>query len=135
MKIKAMDAAHDVFVELLRKKHVLHDDGISSLLYIMATNTCLNIIKKEKNNPRFAGDNEILKQIAGTDNPEDRIMAAHFLEHLFKKESEKTRLIATLYFVDKLNLEETARYVGLSVSGVWKRLNSFKKRGFLLREE
>jgi len=44
----AMDAVHDVFVNLLQAKSRLHGAFPSSLLYTMATNICLNYIRKNK---------------------------------------------------------------------------------------
>ncbi|AEF82333.1 RNA polymerase sigma factor [Leadbettera azotonutricia] len=42
----ALDAVHDVFVQLMRAK--LDDRYPSSLLYTMATNTCLNKLRWRK---------------------------------------------------------------------------------------
>ena len=44
----AVQAMQDVFVKLLDYQARLKDEYPSSLLYRMATNTCLNIIRDEK---------------------------------------------------------------------------------------
>jgi RNA polymerase sigma-70 factor (ECF subfamily) len=56
------------------------------------------------------------------------------LDDIFASEKESTRTMAVLHYVDKLTLEETAECVGLSVSGVRKRLRRLRERGLLVRE-
>jgi RNA polymerase sigma-70 factor (ECF subfamily) len=73
-------------------------------------------------------------EIATLDDHEDRSVARAFLDDLFSREQESTRTIAVLHYVDNLTLEETAAEVGLSVSGVRKRLRTLKKRGLALEE-
>ena len=52
----------------------------------------------------------------------------NILARLFSKEPESSRTIAVLHYVDGLTLEETAREVSLSVSGVRKRLRALKAK-------
>lgn len=130
---KALDAMQDTFVQILRKQEVLHDKAPSSLLYTTATNICLNKIRSERRKPATSQE-ELLFELAGRDDPEKRVLAGHFLDRLFGTEKESTRTIAVLHYVDGLTLEETARCVGLSVSGVRKRLRGLRKRGLSLRE-
>jgi len=129
----ALDAMQDVFVELLRREQDLVHSGPSSLLYTIATNVCLNRIRRTKRRPETR-DDEILLTIAGDDGPEDRTIASHFLDRVFSRVPESTRTIAVLHYVDGLTLEETAKHVGLSVSGVRKRLRQLRARGLELRD-
>lgn len=129
----ALDAMQDVFVELLRRQASLEHYAPSSLLYTIATNVCLNRIRKRKRRGETNGD-EILETIAGDGGPEERTLAGHFLDRVFSREPESTRTIAMLHYVDGLTLEETAAQVGLSISGVRKRLRALRKRGFELNE-
>jgi RNA polymerase sigma-70 factor (ECF subfamily) len=48
------------------------------------------------------------------------------LEALFAREQVSTRTMATLHYVDGLTLEETASEMGMSVSGVRKRLRTLR---------
>jgi RNA polymerase sigma factor (sigma-70 family) len=128
---KALDAMQDTFVQLLRHADRLTADAPSSLLYRIATNVCLNILRGEKRRP-MSGKEELLMEIASIDEHEERSVTRAFLEELFSREKESTRTIAVLHYVDKLTLEETAAEVGLSVSGVRKRLRALRKRGFAL---
>lgn len=129
----ALDAMQDVFVELLRREKDLVHYAPSSLLYTIATNVCLNRIRRGKRRPETPND-ELLASIAGSDDPEERTLANHFLDRLFSREPESTKTIAVLHYVDRLTLEETANQVGMSVSGVRKRLRGLRRRGLELKE-
>ena len=129
----ALDAMQDVFVQVLRRQETLHDTAPSSLLYRIATNVCLNIMRKNKRGPINAEDT-VIAQIAGHDHPEDRVLAGHFIDRLFGGQKESTRSIAVYHYVDGMTLEETAELVGLSVSGIRKRLRTLRQSGLALKE-
>lgn len=129
----ALDAMQDVFVQVLRRQETLHDTAPSSLLYRIATNVCLNVIRKNKRAPMNV-DDEILSRIAGSDRLEDRVVAGRFLDQVFENQKEGTREIAVYHYVDGMTLEETAALSGLSVSGVRKRLRTLKKSGIAMQE-
>ncbi len=129
----ATDAMQDVFVQVIRKQDRLTLDAPSSLLYTIATNTCLNIIRKNKKTPECESD-EILSIIAGYDDPENLVLTNHFLDKLFIGEKHSTRAIAVMHYVDGYTLEETAKHIGLSVSGVRKRLRKLREKSLILKE-
>ncbi len=131
---RALDAMQDTFVRLLKHRERLVDAGLSSLLYRTATNICLNLLRGEKRRPRTGGEDALLA-IASLDDHVERSAAGAFLERLFGGERESTRTIAVLHYVDNLTLEETAAQVGLSVSGVRKRLRALRKKGLALEGE
>jgi RNA polymerase sigma-70 factor, ECF subfamily len=124
---KARDAMQDTFVRLLRGRERLTGDAPSSLLYCIATNVCLNVMRAEKARPESAGD-EMLDLIAGSDDVEALGQARALAEDIFAKEEPSTRTMAVLHYVDGLTLEETAARVGLSVSGLRKRLEALRRR-------
>ena len=130
---KALDAMQETFVRLLRHRERLDAAGPSSLLYRIATNVCLNVLRGERRRPQ-AGDEELLLSIASLDDHEERSAARSFLDRLFGGERESTRTMATLHYVDGLTLDETAAQVGLSVSGVRKRLRGLRAKGLALEE-
>lgn len=130
---RALDALQDVFVRLITAQERLEDRGLSSLLYTMATNICLNIIRKENGQPQTWED-QILQEIAGADDHEERSIARHMTDDFFSGDLASSRTLAVLYFVDGMTLEETAAAVGMSVSGIRKRLAKIKTRGKALRE-
>lgn len=125
---QAVDAMHDVFVELLRRRARLEDRGLSSLLFVMATRICLNKIRGTR---KTEGD-ELLHDIACLDDPLGRSELRMVLDRIFRGEPPSTRVIAVLHHIDGMTHEEVAREVGLSVSGVRKRLRTLKHRSLPL---
>lgn len=115
-----------LFVKLFESRKRLTDEFPSSLLYRMATNTCLNRLRNGKRKPETAGD-ELLLSIATADEVEPSIEARSVLDRLFGNEPESTRTVAVLHYIDGMTLEETAREVEMSVSGVRKRLRKLHK--------
>lgn len=127
---KAVDAMHDVFVEILRRKDSLDASSPAGLLLTTATHVCLNRLRSERRKPEDR-DDEMLFHIAAmesTASAESRTLAGRILDRLFRGQPESTRLIAVLHYVDRLTLEEVASEVGMSVSGVRKRLRTLKER-------
>lgn len=130
---RAYDAMQEVFVKVLRKADSLDDRAPSSLLYTIATNVCLNELRKV--NRLVDSGNEIIETTAGTESHERIVLTNHFLEQLFSLEKESTRTMAVLHYVEGYTLEETARVMNMSVSGVRKRLRGLRERGLALKEE
>jgi len=123
----AADAAQDVFLKVLNRQETLHDGYPSSLLWRMATNHCLNILRS-RNSRAEAGDGEsLLGRIACSDNTEEQHICRDLLRKLFGRHKESSRTIAVLHLVDGMTLEETAREVKMSVSGVRKRLRALRE--------
>jgi RNA polymerase sigma-70 factor (ECF subfamily) len=138
----ALDAVHDVFVNLLQAKTNLHGQYPSSLLYTMATNVCLNRIRKNKReimhpagwrapagdwqDPDGSGDNEAL--FSCVDEGFAQVDAELLMEAILKDESEMNRAICFMYHADGMTLKEIGEAVGLSITGVKKRLDAFKIR-------
>ena len=122
-----MDAVHDVFVNLLKGQARLRGQYPSSLLYTMATNICLNRLRKSKR--------ETLKDFSGEETPItvndegfEQAEAGLLMDVILKDESELNRAICFMYHADGMTLAEIGEAVSLSVSGVRKRLEAFKDR-------
>lgn len=125
---RAEDAMQEVFLKLIDYRERLLDAYPSSLLYRMATNVCLNMIRSEKNK-RENRDTDLLELIAAYEDPREKEGEVRdLLERIFHWEKESTRVMATLFWVDGMTLEEVARTMGMSVSGVRKRLREMKAR-------
>ena len=121
----AMDACQDVFVRLLESRERLEIRYPSSLLYRIATNVCLNRIRDRKRRPT-TDDDAVLMTIASAEKPGAREEAAVMLDRLFGRHPVSSRSIALLHYMDGLTLEQVAEVVGLSVSGVRKRLRTLR---------
>jgi RNA polymerase sigma factor (sigma-70 family) len=122
---RALDVTQDVFIQVLRHQGRLTDEFPSSLLYRVATNLCLNRLRDEGRRRESTGD-DLLSRIASSEDLEAAVGARAVLERLFRRHQESTRIIAVLHYVDGLTLEETAQEVGMSVSGVRKRLRGLR---------
>jgi RNA polymerase sigma-70 factor (ECF subfamily) len=121
----ARDAMHDVFVQVLSRADTLTDQAPSSLLFRIATNVCLNRIRTRRRRPEDT-DPELLVQIAEHTDPSARTAARAALDALFRHEPDDTAVIAVLHLHDRMTLEEVAAEVGMSVSGIRKRLHKLR---------
>jgi len=124
-KEEAADAVHDVFVQLVRRQENLTVKAPPSLLYKIATDVCLNKLRTRRRHPETHED-KLLQFIASRDEPDRLTEHRSFLEKLFKNEQPSTRTIAVMHYVDRMTLQEVAKAVGLSVSGVRKRLRTLQ---------
>jgi len=122
---QALEAMQDTFVQVIRYQHRLTSEAPSSLLYRMATNTCLNRIRSRKRRPEDA-DTDLVVRIAAVPDTAGRPMARLLLEKIFSREQESTRTMAVMHLLDGMTLQEVADEVGMSVSGVRKRLRTLK---------
>jgi RNA polymerase sigma-70 factor (ECF subfamily) len=123
---EAMDICQDVFVRLLEGRNRLDARYPSSLLYRIATNLCLNRIR-DRGRHAATGEEETLYRIASAETPGAESDARLTLGRLFGRHPESSRTIAVLHYLDGLSLEQVAEVVGLSVSGVRKRLRSLRR--------
>ena len=122
---EAMDACQDVFVRLLERRESLDARYPSSLLYRIATNLCLNRIRDRRRRAGTAED-AVLERIASFEDRESATGARLLLDRLFGRQPASSRTIAVLHYLDGLTLEQVAEVVGLSVSGVRRRLRALR---------
>ena len=129
----ALDAMQDTFVKVIRYQEKLKATYPSGLLYRIATNVCLNIIRKRNKMTHLPSD-ELLSAIAAVDDVEEKIIHKDLISRIFKTEKVSTKVMAVMHYVDGMTLKEVASEVGLSVSGVRKRLRILKKRAEEFKE-
>ncbi len=122
----AEDAMQETFVKLIRYQERLKADYPSSLLYTMATNVCLSVIRKHKRRAETM-DDEILESVRGHEDIHSRVEAGDMLDRIFREENESTRVMATLHYLDGMTYSEVAQAMGMSVSGVRKRLRVLRE--------
>ncbi len=121
----AQDAMHEVFVRLVRVGDRLDDRAPTGLLYRMATQQCLNVLRTKRRHPEDKVD-ELLMNIAGHGRMGEDLGARSVLAKLFSRTQESSEVMAVLHYVDGLTLQEVADEVGMSVSGVRKRLRQLR---------
>ena len=120
----ARDAMHDVFVKLLDKEDELDGRAPSSLLYRIATNTCLNLIRSRKNKPEDGDD--LLERIAHAENVQRDAATRSVLGKLFGRAPSSSGAMAVMHLHDGMTLEEVAAEFQMSVSGVRKRMRMLR---------
>ena len=126
---KAFDALQDVFEKLLLYRARLKGTHPSALLYRIATNICLNKIRDERPyQHQLEHYKDILLNVSSNDNNEYGMDGVRLLEFIIKGEKESTQKIAVMYFVDGMTLKEIAKEIGLSTSGIHKRLKELRVR-------
>ena len=123
---EAMDAVQDVFMNLLKAQGRLQGAFPSSLLYTMATNVCLNKLRARKWEAPDSPDFE--ENFSINDEGFEQVDSKLLVQAILEDESDDTRSICFMYHADGMTLMEIGEAVGMSVSGVRKRLESFKKR-------
>ena len=124
---ESKDMVQNVFLRVYERVDSLDLSQPSSLLWNTATRLCLNRIRDKKRRGLDCDSSELLLTIACAEE-DDSLEASGILAKIFSKEQESTRTIATLHYVDGMTLEETAETVGLSVSGVRKRLRTLQAK-------
>ncbi|MBN1128783.1 MAG: sigma-70 family RNA polymerase sigma factor [Chitinispirillaceae bacterium] len=130
----ALDALQEVFVQLLLKKDDLTAAYPSTLLYTMATNICLNMLRSGKR-MALAGDSDgLIDKTAAIEDAAAVHETRSLLGRIFGREKASSRYIAVLHFVDGMTLEEVAEEVNMSVSGVRKRLRNLQAQAKSLKE-
>lgn len=125
---EAEDMVQEVFLRIFDRMETLDLSQPSSLLWNTATRLCLNRIRDKHRRGLDVDSSEMLLNIACVDDEQDSYGAQSILAKLFSKEPESSRTIAVLHYVDGMTLEETAREVNLSVSGVRKRLRGLQAK-------
>lgn len=120
-----MDLCQDVFVNVMERRDGLRATYPSSLLYRIATNLCLNRLR-DRSRAAQPTDDTVLDAIARAEDTMEGSLAQVLLDRLFGRHPESSRTIAVLHHVDGLTLAQVAREVGLSVSGVRKRLRALR---------
>ena len=130
---KVLDAVQETFIQLIERKKKIHNTYLSSYIYKTATNICLNQIKKNKTLEPLS--DEITNEFYYQDNYDNLLETKRILNKIFANEKDSTRVIANLRYVDRLSLAQTAQLVGLSVSGVRKRIRNLKEKSQRIKME
>ncbi len=122
---EAVEAMQETFVRVLRNQDRLEKTAPRALLYTIATNACLNRIRTRHRRPEDP-DDALIQTIASAPETDNRAWARVTLDRIFGREPASTRVIATLFLLDGMTWEEVAAEVGMSVSGVRKRVRTLK---------
>lgn len=131
---QAHEAMQDVFLQILRRRATLEDKGLGGFLHRTATNVCLNRLRSLARRPQHA-DSDLLPRVPEAARYADQAEARDLLRAALADEPESSAIIVTLHLHDGLTLEQTARIVGMSVSGVRYRLRALRATLEELRDD
>lgn len=128
-KAAAEDAAQETFLRVQRHHgSAPKSDEAVRWIYRIATNHCLNELRRERNHALTQGD---LPDIGDQRLAEERIVDRDLLQRLVAMAPERVGETAWLYHVDDLDQDEVARVLGVSRRSVVNYLTQF--RVFALR--
>lgn len=122
---RAKDAMQDTFIRVLEKYGGKEIESPSSFFYQVATSVCFNLIRHDRVTEKHSKE---VQKVLDFYNGMEKNIWSRMASTLFEGELESTRFLAVLVFVDGYTLEEAAKEVGMSVSGVRKRLRNLKER-------
>ncbi|SEN38788.1 RNA polymerase sigma factor [Lihuaxuella thermophila] len=125
----AQDATQEVFIKVFRQlAHYREEAQFSTWIYRIATNTCLDRIRKQKREQRQVGDGFVFPG-SGGETP-DCIVENRQLEEMLLEEiralPDKYRVILLLYHQQGLSYKEIADVLNISVQAVGTRLHRAK---------
>lgn len=125
----ALDAMQDVFTQLLLKKKSITNDGMASLLYQMATNTSLNMLRHRKvradfqeNQIKDSDENHVL-----TNSLEELTINLNLIGSIVKEFPARSCEVAIYHYVDGYTLDEVADLMKISKSTVRRALKDLKE--------
>ena len=122
----AADAMQETFVRVLQHRTTLNARYPSSLLYRIATNVCLNMLRSRKRRATVSAE-PFIDNLADSEQVDERVVNQYMLEKVFESEREDTRMAVQMHYLEEKTLAETAKAVGLSISGVRKRLSTLRR--------
>lgn len=131
---QACEAMQDVFVQVLRRQDTMEDKGLGGLLYRTATNVCLNRLRSRARKPQSPAS-DMLHRVPAAERHASQAEARNLLATALADEPESSATIIALHLHDGLTLEQTARFVGMSVSGVRHRLRTLRAKLQELRDD
>ncbi len=106
---EAQEALQEVFLSLLnRPEQFSGRSSITTFLYRMTTNACLNKLRNHRKRSDLLAQNPMRNST--TDSSTDRIAASELLARL----PERLAAVAIYYYIDEMSQDEIAEILGCS---------------------
>lgn len=135
----AYDLSQETFIKVYRQ--ISSFDGkskFSTWIYRIATNTCLDELRKRKGKETFSmnemiesEDGQIISQyIDESENTEDKILdkeQAQIIRQALSEVNENYRIIITLRDINNLSYDEIAQILNISLGTVKSRISRARK--------
>ncbi|MEL6342882.1 MAG: RNA polymerase sigma factor [Myxococcota bacterium] len=123
----AREACQEVFIKLFRYRNRFRGDAsLSTYLFRITTNTCLNQIRSKKRRPEDPVEDFSLF-LGQTDTLLDRIEIQQLVDRLLEGQDERTRECVVYHFMDGMTHKEVGELMGISGAAVRKRIAKFRR--------
>ncbi len=137
---EAEEAAQDTFIKIFNALETFKGDSkVSTWVYRIAYNTCLDRIKKNKKE-RLYVDVDYIKEVAFSelDDALDKMMQAErtvLINACLTKLPAEDAAVITLFYFEEKNLVEMEKTLGLSVNTIKVRLFRARKKLAAIMEQ
>lgn len=126
---EAQDALQEVFLSLVQRPEQFQGgSSITTFLYAMTTNLCLNRLRNQRNRVRLAEQHLPAPEEAGAPRSEDLSAVRQLLSRLPEAEAR----LVVYYYLDELTQDEIADLLGVQRRQVGRLLERLQAR---IREE
>jgi RNA polymerase sigma factor (sigma-70 family) len=117
----AEDAAHEVFIRVIRHLDDLPDDeGVSAWLQRICVNYCLNVLRSQKTHQKNVEPVEDLYE-----GGESAYVNRQFAERALKRSAPNVAIAAKLYYLDGMEQQKVAEALKVTRRTVCSRLEQF----------
>ena len=132
----AEDLTQETLLRAHRKQATLEDPAkLGTWLYRIATNTCLQMLRKRRGKPVEFSEKIHSMQGTTSPSPERTIAARRLLERVLDRLDQRGLEILEAHHLDGMNQSEIAEHLGISRRAVVKRLTKIRNQFGRLFEE
>jgi len=118
----ARDATQEIFLRVIeRRRQFRGDSSPATWIYAIATLHCLQQLRDHAGRLAKLATYVDEPRVATARTPEERLALLELLEG----ESDETRLMVYLHYIDGLTMDEVAEAIGYSRKTVSRRVNAF----------
>jgi RNA polymerase sigma-70 factor (ECF subfamily) len=122
---QARNALQETFLRVFRKVHTFRgDSGLGTWIYRIATNICLNEIRRPEHSRlrRLGDEEEMVEQDASVDEQASRRELMERVSEIVSRLEPKKRITFLMFYVEDLTADEIAEVLGEGRGKVLKRL-------------
>lgn len=124
----AMDALQDVFVQVMKNPRLLKDSKLSSLMYRMATNVSLNLLRHRQVRENYEA---VQKSVSCEDDvgfsTEESFLNIDRINKALSRFPDRTREVAIYHYVDGFTMDEIAVMMSMSNSNARRILRELRQ--------
>lgn len=138
---EAEEVAQDTFIKIFKSLSKFKGDAkLSSWIYRVTYNTCLDSLKKRKKEYNTVAIDEYTEhQVKTVDNALDKLEASErkqAVKDCIERLPSEDSFLMTLYYFEELSLEEISKIIGLTTNNVKVKLfRSRKKLATILKTQ